>query len=474
MVFSSVIFLFFFLPLFLIVYHFIDHKYKNGFTLLSSLLFYAWGSPDFLLIALASIVIDFFIIKQMDTLEEGRKKLIFLWLSILLNTLILLYFKYANFFIENVNQVLVQWVDHPIKWTKIILPIGISFYTFQKISYSVDIYKKVKPPLQKLTDYALYIMLFPQLIAGPIVRYKEIAEQITKRVHDNHHEKLIGVFRFSIGLAKKMLIANVVGKEADAIFALNSIDISSTQAWIGIICYTFQIYFDFSAYSYMAIGLGKMMGFSFPENFNSPYTSKSITEFWQRWHITLGSWMRDYLYIPLGGNRVKSKLRLYSNLWIVFLISGLWHGASWNFIVWGAFHGTFLVLDRLFLLRFTSKLPSFFSILLTFFISINGWVLFRAESLSDAASYFKSMYAFNFDFPYYFFVSDEPWLIVSIAFLLGFGSLWNQLYAAYERFINSQTVRTNVFKLLFSLTLIFFSATEIVSSSFNPFIYFRF
>ena len=257
-----------------------------------------------------------------------------------------MYYKYFNFFIDNLNDVLGEGNTYEV--ATIILPIGISFFTFQKISYSVDIYRKTAPPLKSLRDYALYIMLFPQLIAGPIVRYNEIADQLNNRKFRDYNDRIYGIYRFAIALAKKVIIANVLGEKADLIFSSEASDLNASIAWLGIICYTFQIYFDFSGYSDMVIGLGRLMGFKFPENFNSPYIAQSISEFWKRWHMTLSNWMRDYLYIPLGGNRVNSKSRLYINLWVVFLISGFWHGASWNFIVLGAYHGLFLIFDRLF------------------------------------------------------------------------------------------------------------------------------
>jgi len=284
--------------------------------------------------------------------SSGKKKKLLTAISVMLNVGLLAYFKYANFFVENINEVLAAIGIEQIKWTAVTLPIGISFFTFQKMTYAVDVYRGVYHPLKKPTDFALYILMFPQLIAGPIVRFNEIANQIEDRSwNENNNNRLTGFFRFTVGLAKKVLIANVLGEQVDLIFGLGQLEFNTVTAWIGIVAYAFQIYFDFSGYSDMAIGIGRMIGFDFPENFNNPYISRNITEFWRRWHITLGRWMRDYLYIPLGGNRV-STMRLYFNLWVVFLISGLWHGAAWNFVIWGAFHGLFLVMDKLFLLKF--------------------------------------------------------------------------------------------------------------------------
>jgi len=296
--------------------------------------------------------------------STSTKRLVLLWVSILFNLSFLLYYKYFNFFIENLNELLGEGNTYEI--AAIALLIGISFFTFQKISYSIDIYRKTAPPLKNLRDYALYIMLFPQLIAGPIVRYNEIADQLNNRKFRDYNDRVYGIDRFAIGLAKKVIIVNVLGEKADLIFGLEATDLNASIAWLGIVCYTFQIYFDFSGYSDMAIGLGRLMGFKFPENFNSPYISQSITEFWQRWHITLGRWMRDYLYSPLGGNRVSSIGRLYFNLWVVFIISGFWHGASWNFFLWGAYHGLFLIFDRLFLNRLTKSIGKWGRVFLTF------------------------------------------------------------------------------------------------------------
>ena len=470
MVFSGLLFLLLFLPFFLIGYQLIASKYKNSFALLASLLFYGWGAPDFIVIAIGSIVIDFYLVKYTDS-QKGKKRFIALWVSILFNLSFLLYYKYYNFFLENVNSFLTD--EGKFQIASILLPIGISFFTFQKISYTVDVYRKTAKPLEKLFDYGLYIMLFPQLIAGPIVRFNEIAEQLKSRDLYNINDKLIGFFRFSIGLAKKVLIANVLGEKADLIFGLETVDIDSSIAWFGIVCYTFQIYFDFSGYSDMAIGLGRMMGFKFPENFNSPYIAQSITEFWKRWHITLGSWMRDYLYIPLGGNRVKSKGRLYLNLWVVFLISGLWHGASWNFLLWGGFHGIFLIFDRLFLNRITSFIGTFGRIILTFFIVMMGWVLFRTETLTSALDYYNVLFVFDFG-SLHLFTSTKVLYILVIAATLSSLLVYKNLEKRYLKFAESEKFKLVITKTFIGLLLLVISIASLTSSGFNPFIYFRF
>ena len=320
MVFSSIVFLLYFLPLFLITYFLVDKKYKNLVILFFSIAFYSWGAPKFIFVILGTTFIDFHLVKWMSATESENRRKVLLALSVSVNLGLLLYFKYSNFFIDNVNSLLGLLGGGEIKWTKLLLPIGISFYTFETITYVVDVYRKIHKPLKNFWDYQLYIILFPKLIAGPIVRYHDLADQITDRSHnENNENRLTGFYRFVIGLSKKVIIANHMGLLADTIFVQDYATMDSYTAWIGILAYTFQIYFDFSGYSDMAIGLAKMIGFKFPENFNNPYTSRSITEFWRRWHITLGAWMRNYLYIPLGGNRVDSNLRKYANLWIVFL-----------------------------------------------------------------------------------------------------------------------------------------------------------
>jgi alginate O-acetyltransferase complex protein AlgI len=318
-------------------------------------------------------------------------------------------------------------------------------------------------------------MLFPQMIAGPIVRFNQIADQIENRQHlETIDNKLLGFFRFGIGLAKKVLIANVMGAEADYAFSLAEGDLTSSIAWLGIIAYTFQIYFDFSGYSDMAIGLGRIMGFKFPENFNNPYISQSITEFWRRWHMTLGSWMRDYLYIPLGGSRVKSKYRMYFNLWFVFLASGLWHGAAWNFVLWGAFHGFFLIMDKLFFLNFSKKIGKYPSIIITFFITIIGWVLFRAESYHQLSYYLQAMFAFNsIDVQHY---DSEFWTILIIAISFAFITL-SKFGLKLEQnvfFASSYSIKNNIVMTFVYVVLLALSISSITSSGFNPFIYFRF
>jgi len=492
MVFSSTLFLLYFLPAFLLIYYVLPYKLRNSWVLLASIFFYTWGAPDFIFIVLGSIVADFFLVKYIHRTTGKTKR----WLtaaSIFMNVGLLAYFKYANFFVENVNSLLLELGMTSLHWTAIALPIGISFFTFQKITYTIDVYRKVHAPLHHVVDYAMYILMFPHLIAGPIVRFNLVADQIEDRRYNEKMENRInGFYRFVIGLSKKVLIANVLGAEADKIFAMDAAGLSSSQAWTGIIAYAFQIYFDFSGYSDMAIGLALMIGFNFPENFNNPYISTSITEFWRRWHMTLGRFMREYLYIPLGGNRV-SIARFYFNLWLVFLLSGLWHGAAWNFIAWGAFHGLFLVADRLFLLRILDRIGKFPAILLTFFVSLIGWVLFRSETLTYALDFLKAMFSFSADGePVVMSTKFIVILVIAVVFsfmaafkgveewqmkMLGGGEAGKQGSVEAGRQGGLEAGRqggVEAWKFGFIIVFGLLCLAAIISTGFNPFIYFRF
>ncbi|OFX44969.1 MAG: sugar acetyltransferase [Bacteroidetes bacterium GWA2_30_7] len=472
MIFSSSLFLLYFLPIFLTTYFLVPKKLKNITILLFSIFFYSWGAPKFIFVILGTTLLDFHLVKWMDNTKNEIHRRMMLILSLSINLGLLFYFKYSNFFIENVNQALSVFGGGEIHWTKLVLPIGISFYTFETITYVVDVYRRIHKPLKNFWDYQLYIILFPKLIAGPIIRYHDLADQITTR-NENVDNRLTGFYRFALGLSKKILIANVMGEQADKIFAMNIAELDTYTAWIGIISYTFQIYFDFSGYSDMAIGLGKMMGFKFPENFNNPYIAQSITEFWRRWHMTLGSWMRSYLYIPLGGNQVKTKSRLYFNLWLVFLASGLWHGASWSFVLWGAYHGVFLVLERAFLLNVYNKIGKFPSTLLTFFFVMIGWVFFRIETLSEGFIFVKRLFVFEFVPNLYF--GKEYFTILIIAIIFSFfvytkfgQKIQDMVY--YNDYPNSRHIGISILTVL----LLLISVSTITSTGFNPFIYFRF
>lgn len=469
MVFSSITFLLYFLPFFLLCYYLFQKKYRNLILILFSVFFYSWGAPKFIFVILGTTLLDFALVKKMHTAVQPTKRKIFLCLSLSVNLGLLFYFKYFNFFIDNINSMLSVFGNQPIHLAKLILPIGISFYTFETITYVVDVYRKVHAPLAKFWDYLLYIILFPKLIAGPIIRYHDIADQITDRsANETVDNRLSGFYRFAIGLAKKVLIANQMGLVADAVFSMNYLEINTYTAWVGILAYTFQIYFDFSGYSDMAIGLARMIGFKFSENFDNPYTSKSITEFWRRWHISLGTWMRNYLYIPLGGNRVSSK-RIYFNLWIVFLASGLWHGASWNFVIWGAYHGLFLVVERSVFKKY-DKVPG---VVLTFLIVVIGWVFFRTESTTDAFHFLNRM--FSFDFNNSFSFDSEFYTFFSVALFFSFFTLLKIGQRIHNRiFSQCYSIQLHLTFASVSILLFYLCVSSITSSNFNPFIYFRF
>jgi alginate O-acetyltransferase complex protein AlgI len=472
MVFSSILFLYVFLPVFLLVYHVAGTKQKNYVILGASIFFYAWGAPSFIFLVLASLIVNFYIVKQ---LYQNRNQKGYLILSVIINLGLLGYFKYANFFVDNVNFLIESFGAQPVSWTKVALPIGISFFTFQSLTYTFDVYRNVHKPFDKLTDYLLYILMFPQLIAGPIVRFNTIADDIKDRKsNENLENKLLGIYRFTIGLSKKILIANVLGEQVDAIYAMPTDQVNSSMAWIAIVAYSFQIYFDFSGYSDMAIGLGKIIGFKFPENFNNPYNSQSITEFWKRWHITLGEFMKYYLYIPLGGNRVDTKGRLYFNLALVFLLSGLWHGASWNFVIWGAWHGLFLILDRVFLIKLlsvTGKLPR---VLVTYIIVLVGWVFFRIENFNQALFYIKKMFSFDFTNSFQSF-SKEFNVTLIIGFIFSFIVLFKVgKWLENKVFYANLDTKNHILYFTISVLFLIICSGYITSSGFNPFIYFRF
>ena len=477
MVFSSNIFLLYFLPVFLLFYFVCPRRFRNYVILVFSIVFYAYGGPEFILILLASTTATYYLVKAM--VKSERRKVFYCATAIIINLGLLVYFKYANFLVDNVNAILSLFNVNGINLSKIVLPIGISFFTFQSITYVLDTYRGQVKPMDKLTDYIVYIMMFPQLIAGPIVKYGDVEQQLRHR-ESPPDECLHGFYRFVIGLSKKVLIADVIAVQADACFGGDLAAMDMGTAWIGSLAYTMQLYFDFSGYSDMAIGLGRIMGFKFPENFNNPYTSRSITEFWRRWHMTLGSFIMNYLYIPLGGNR-KGKGRTYLNLWICFLLSGLWHGAAWTFVAWGAFHGFFIVLEKLLKngKRRTengkfSVLRSSFSVLLTFIIVNFGWVLFRADTIGQAFDYYKAMFSFNFDGfawdagrQFYFTLILAG--VFSFLTLFPFGKKVEQVV-----FYKDYGVGGHVAAWVVSIVLLFFCVAAMNATGFSPFIYFRF
>ena len=480
MVFSSLLFLFGFLPLFLFCYYLAPDRLKNGVALFGSYFFYAWGEPIFAIILFGSSAIDYVLSRMLGKLDESdtfRRNLILL-LSILLNLGFLAYFKYANFFVAQINNVLGMVGRSALPWQEVVLPIGISFFTFQKLSYMIDLYRGIVKPARSFLSYALYVVLFPQLIAGPIVRYHDVAQQLSRRTHSA--EKFTeGIWRFSLGLAKKTLIANVMGGVADWAFNPQLENLPLWFAWAGLFAYSFQIYFDFSGYSDMAIGLGRMMGFEFLENFNRPYTAVNFTDFWRRWHISLSNWFREYLYIPLGGNKCSAS-RSYINLWIVFLFSGLWHGASWTFIAWGAFHGFFLTLNRIFHGRQgTSRLPLFFARARTFVLVSLGWVFFRCETFGHAFDYFKHLGDFStirvisLPLEWGSVFENQTVFVFLLSFLIVFFPDRIHLNRAAGSPIFFDRLRIGL-KQALAFLLLSLSVSSLTSMDFNPFIYFRF
>lgn len=389
------------------------------------------------------------------------------------------YYKYSNFFIDQLNGTLTALHLRPLHWTAVVLPIGISFFTFHKLSYVVDIYRGVSARADSFVTFALYVLFFPQLIAGPIIRYHDVAEQLVSRRHEPS-EIAYGAFRFCMGLAKKVLIANQLATTADLVFGFTPANLLVRHVWPGIVCYTFQIYFDFSGYSDMALGLGHMLGIRFRENFDCPYRPESITEFWRRWHISPSTWMKEYLYVPLGGNRVSAG-RTYLNLWIVFLVSGLWHGANWTFVVWGAYHGTFLVLEKLFALRLAERVPRVLRVLSTFVIVCVGWVFFRAASLGYAWRFLARLSGLSAFQPSAHspltaeLLTNRGAVALAIACGLSFfpaTSSGETLSKRFEKQPNKSWAAACIYAG--AILCLLLSSASLANSSYNPFIYFRF
>lgn len=470
MVFSSMTFLWIFLPILLGIYFITKEKYRNIVLLIFSLIFYAWGEPKYIVLMLISIFINYIFGILLDKAEKWKRRLVLI-LAIIVDLGILGYFKYFNFFVTNINSIFGQNI---INAKSIVLPIGISFYTFQIISYIFDLYRKDIKVQKNILNLALYISFFPQPIAGPIVKYHDIDEQLKERTVTV--EKFVaGVRRFTYGLAKKVIFANTLAFVADSVFNANIGLINMPIAWIGAICYMLQIYFDFSGYSDMAIGLGKMFGFEFMENFNLPYVSKSITEFWRRWHISLSTWFKEYLYIPLGGNR-KGKFRTYINLGIVFLATGFWHGAAWNFIAWGVYNGFFLIVERIKLKEWLDKNKfKIINLIYSLLVTIVGWVLFRANGLKEALKYLKVMFVPSkvqsyFDLSTIINGRNIAVLIVAILFA-------GILQSIFGRMKNREKIKKFYETYLEGLViggLMFICIIMLASNTYNPFIYFRF
>lgn len=458
------------MPLTLILYFIFPRHFRNGILLIVSLIFYAWGEPVYILLMLFSTVVDFIhglLVEHYANQPRKAKRVVLS--SICINLGLLIFFKYSSFIIANLNMLL----GTQLKLPDISLPIGISFYTFQTMSYTIDIFRKEAPAQRNIINLGAYVTMFPQLIAGPIVRYQTVANQLNNR-KETQARFAQGVQRFIIGLGKKVLLANNIGLLWNQISSIESTHLSVLTSWLGVIAFGFQIYFDFSGYSDMAIGLGKMFGFELLENFNYPYISQSITEFWRRWHISLGTWFRDYVYITLGGNR-KGKGRTYFNVFVVWFLTGLWHGASWNFVLWGLYFGIIITIEKAFLMKWLNQLPSVIRHIYTLFLLLVGWGLFAFDHFADLKGYFKVMFGledvalYNQTTLYYFTTNAILLFILSIAST-------PLLKMIYHKFIQSKySVIIELIVVPISCVLILMLSTAyLVDSSYNPFLYFRF
>lgn len=463
MVFSSITFLYFFLPAVLLIYYISPGKMKNVVLLLSGLFFYAWGEPVYVLLMIFSSFVDYMAGLAIDRFDsQPKKRTAALIVSLIVNLGMLGVFKYSGFIAGIFG----------IKLKALPLPIGISFYTFQSMSYTIDMYMRKIRVQKSFLNFATYVSLFPQIVAGPIVRYEDVQNEIDSRTV-NICKLGEGVGIFARGLGKKVLLANNIGLLWTEIKAMDYSEISVVTAWIGILAFTFQIYYDFSGYSDMAVGLGKMLGFNFPENFNHPYISKSVSEFWRRWHITLGSWFKSYVYIPLGGNR-NGKLKTLRNTLIVWGLTGLWHGASWNFILWGLYFGILIILEKLFLGKILEKLPSFVSVIYTFFIAVMGWVLFDTADLPSALSYYSAMFGKTGTIiDNTAFYQLKSYAVVFIFCIIGSGELMKNLYEKMRRSEFGSKLLENAMPVL-QLALMLVCTAFLVDASYNPFLYFRF
>lgn len=465
MVFSSLTFMYAFLPIVLITYFLSPKKLKNIIILISGLIFYAWGEPKYIMIMITSAFVDYFAGLIISKSDDNKVRKSALLVSMVIDLGFLFIFKYSGFAVSIVNGVFKSEIPVP----NLLLPIGISFYTFQSMSYTIDIYFKQVKVQRNFLNYLCYVSLFPQLVAGPIVRYEDVQNEIDER-KININLVGEGVNYFVRGLAKKVLLANNIGSLWSSIKVVDVSEITVLTAWLGILSFTFQIYFDFSGYSDMAIGLGKMLGFNFPQNFNLPYLSKSISEFWRRWHMTLGAWFRSYVYIPLGGNR-EGKYKTIRNLIIVWFLTGLWHGASWNFIFWGMFYGFFIIIERLFLSRILEKIPSIFRMMYTFLLVVIGWVFFDLNTMSDSFKYLKAMFAnsnglFDLDSVYYF----KSYIVVFIVCIIVSTNV-------LSKFLGNSNIIKKYYKYsvpIYESVLLILSTAYLVDSTYNPFLYFRF
>ena len=458
MVFSSILFIFRFLPIAMGIYFLTPKKLKNLSLLILSLIFYSWGEPRYFLLMIASIFVDYFISINIEKNNKNKKiKILLLAISIIFNVGILFFFKYINFFIENINSIFNMSLNN----VKITLPLGISFYTFQTMSYTIDVFLGKVKAEKNIINFGAFVCLFPQLIAGPIVKYIDISKELKNR-DINLDEIQEGIRLFILGLGSKVLIANNIGSLWNEVETMGFNNISTILAWMGIIAFSLQIYFDFNGYSLMAIGLGKILGFNFPNNFNYPYESRSITEFWRRWHITLGQWFKQYVYIPLGGNRL-GRARTYFNLFIVWFLTGLWHGASYNFILWGLYFFILICIEKNGLLNLLNKHKLISHIYTIFFILV-GWVLFAVIDLNQIINFLKKMFIFNAGNEWIYYLRNYiTTYTIAIIFSTSF------LKKIYNKFVKSNIVDTIILITIFLLSIAY-----LVDSSYNPFLYFRF
>lgn len=466
MVFSSTIFLCVYLPLVLLGYYICPKKGKNLFLLIVSLIFYAWGEPKYVFLMIFSILVNYVFGLLMDKHRENKKRLkLLLVISVIIDLGLLSVFKYTDFIITNINSVFGAGFD----LLNIALPIGISFYTFQAMSYTIDVYRDDVRVQRNLIDFGMYITMFPQLIAGPIVRYSDIQDQLAER-NVTTADFSEGIMRFVVGLGKKVLLANQMGAVWTQIYALGG-DISALMAWTGAAAYTFQIYFDFSGYSDMAIGLGRMFGFKFPENFRYPYESVSITDFWRRWHITLSTWFKEYLYIPLGGNR-RGLARQALNLLIVWTLTGFWHGAGWNFVMWGLYYFAILFIEKLFLLKALDKLPRLFRHAYALLLIVIGWVIFASDDVSVMLPYLGSMFGANGalgGMDVYTLLTRAALMVICC---VASTELPRRLFVTAAGKMNEKAAFT--VKSVLTLALLALSVVFLIGDSYNPFLYFRF
>lgn len=466
MVFSSTIFLCVYLPLVLLGYYICPKKGRNLFLLIASLVFYAWGEPKYVFLMIFSILVNYIFGRLMDKHRENKKRLkLMLVLSVVIDIGLLSVFKYTDFIITNVNAIFGANFD----LLNIALPIGISFYTFQAMSYTIDVYRDDVRVQKNLIDFGMYITMFPQLIAGPIVRYADVQDQLAERSVTTA-DFSEGIMRFVVGLGKKVLLANQMGAVWSEIYALGG-DVSALMAWTGAIAYTFQIYFDFSGYSDMAIGLGRMFGFKFPENFRYPYQSVSITDFWRRWHITLSTWFKEYLYIPLGGNR-RGLARQALNLLIVWSLTGFWHGAGWNFVLWGLYYFVILFIEKLFLLKALDKLPKFFRHVYALLLIIIGWVIFASDDVSVLLPFLGSMFGANGavgGMDVYTLLTKAALLVICC---IASTELPKKLFLSAAGAMNEKAAFT--LKSVLTIALLALSMILLIGDSYNPFLYFRF